>query len=368
MVGIVGSISLFLSSSAKRSNIMLDLISKDDSASVPTKKKLKALCATRWVEHHDSIITFRELYSYITITLEELEKMSDSETACKAVSYSASIRRSDFLISLEIVAELFSYTKMLSLVLQSSKLELSKAYSHVKDVIDVIGNIRENSVSEFEKYFKNASDKSALVGEEIRIPRLCGRQTTRSNIDTNSPIEWYRINIFLPFIDYLISQLNTRFNEKLSEVIPLEGFIPSNIDKYDEEDLVKAAMVYFEDWPGQEIDIKSEISIWKAKWQKEKNIKPDTVMETLKHCDEFFPIIRILLQIFATIPVTTASPERSFSTLRRLKNYMRSTMGQERLNGLAVLNIHKEIPVNISEVIDIFSRTSRRMKLDDWSD
>lgn len=89
-------------------------------------------------------------------------------------------------------------------------------------------------------------------------------------------------------------------------------------------------------------------------------------METLKHCDEFFLIIRILLQIFATIPVTTASPERSFSTLRRLKNYMRSTMGQERLNGLAVLNIHKEIPVNISEVINIFS-TSKRMKLDDWS-
>jgi hypothetical protein len=79
---------------------------------------------------------------------------------------------------------------------------------------------------EFEKYFKNASDKLALVGEEIRIPRLCGRQTTRSNIDTSSSIEWYRINIFLLFIDYLISQLNTRFNEKLNEVIRLECFIP----------------------------------------------------------------------------------------------------------------------------------------------
>lgn len=37
-------------------------------------------------------------------------------------------------------------------------------------------------------------------------------------------------------------------------------------------------MVYFEDWPGQESDIKSEISIWKSKWQKENNIKPDTAM------------------------------------------------------------------------------------------
>lgn len=42
-------------------------------------------------------------------------------------------------------------------------------------------------------------------------------------------------------------------------------------------------------------------------------------------------------------------------------------MCQERLNGLAILNIHKEIPVNINEVINIFSRTlSRRMKTGDW--
>jgi hypothetical protein len=45
-----------------------------------------------------------------------------------------------------------------------------------------------------------------------------------------------------------------------------------------------------------------------------------------------------------------------------------STMGQKHLNGLAVLNIHKEISVNIGEIIDIISNTSKRMKSDDWSD
>ncbi|CAH1724767.1 unnamed protein product [Aphis gossypii] len=367
LVGIVGSISVFLSTSAKRTNIMLEIISKDDSVPVPQKKKLKALCATRWVERHDSIITFRELYSYIVITLEELEKMSDSETACKAVGFSASIKRSEFLISLEIVANLFSYTKTLSLVLQSPKLELSKAFSHVNDVINVIENIRENSTSRFETYFKNASDMAALVGEDIRIPRICGRQTTRCNIQTTDPMEWYRITIFLPFIDHLISQLKIRFNEKLSEVMPLEGLIPAYIDKYDESNIIKAAMIYNEDWSGQIMDIQSEISIWKNKWSNIQTIKPDTVIETMKHCDEFFPIIKTLLHVFATIPVTTASAERSFSTLRRLKNYLRSTMGQDRLNGLAVLNVHNKMPINIDEVINIFSRSSRRIKTEDWS-
>ncbi|KAF0710852.1 52 kDa repressor of the inhibitor of the protein kinase-like [Aphis craccivora] len=77
--------------------------------------------------------------------------------------------------------------------------------------------------------------------------------------------------------------------------------------------------------------------------------------------------MKTLLQLFATIPVTTASAERSFSSLRRLKNYLRSTMGQERLNSLAVLNIHKNIPINIDEVINIFSRSSRKIKTEDWS-
>ncbi|KAF0758036.1 zinc finger MYM-type protein 1-like [Aphis craccivora] len=131
-----------------------------------SKKKLKALCAIRWVERHDSIITFRKLYAHIVITLEELKKMPDSETTCKAVTFSASIKRSEFLISLEIVANLFSYTKMLS-----------------------PQNIRENSTSRFETYFKNASDIAALVCEDIIIPRLCGRQTTRCNIQTTDPME-----------------------------------------------------------------------------------------------------------------------------------------------------------------------------------
>lgn len=46
----------------------------------------------------------------------------------------------------------------------------------------------------------------------------------------------------------------TRINEKLSKLIYF-GFISSNIGKYDEENLVKAAIAYFKDWSGQEIEI-----------------------------------------------------------------------------------------------------------------
>jgi hypothetical protein len=46
--------------------------------------------------------------------------------------------------------------------------------------------------------------------------------------------------------------------------------------------------------------------------------------------------------LFATLPVTSATPEKTFSTLSRIKTYLRSTMTEKRLNGLAIENINKK--------------------------
>ncbi|KAE9528193.1 hypothetical protein AGLY_012615 [Aphis glycines] len=50
-----------------------------------------------------------------------------------------------------------------------------------------------------------------------------------------------------------------------------------------------------------------------------------------------------LLVILAIFPVTTSASERSFSTLCILKSYLRNTVGENRLNGLALMNIHRYI-------------------------
>jgi hypothetical protein len=72
--------------------------------------------------------------------------------------------------------------------------------------------------------------------------------------------------------------------------------------------------------------------------------------------------VKRLLQLAMTIPVSTANPERSFSALRRVKTYLRSTMGQERLRGLAILYIERELSykVNLDRVLAIFEKKSNR--------
>ena len=51
------------------------------------------------------------------------------------------------------------------------------------------------------------------------------------------------------------------------------------------------------------------------------------------------PNITIALRILLTMAVTVASAERSFSKLKLIKNYLRSTMSQERLTNLATISI-----------------------------
>ena len=49
-----------------------------------------------------------------------------------------------------------------------------------------------------------------------------------------------------------------------------------------------------------------------------------------------------LVQLLLTLPATNATSERSFSTLRRIKTYLRGSMGQVRLNSCMILNAYKE--------------------------
>ena len=78
-----------------------------------------------------------------------------------------------------------------------------------------------------------------------------------------------------------------------------------------------------------------------------------------------FPNLLKLLQITLTIAVSTAECERSFSAMKRIKTYIRSTMTNERLSDLAVLSIEKELSktLNLEEVVNIFASSNHRISL-----
>ena len=95
---------------------------------------------------------------------------------------------------------------------------------------------------------------------------------------------------------------------------------------------------------------------------------PNSLMSALEILEfvmatDCFPNVSVAYRILLTVPVTVASAERSFSKLKLLKNYLRSTMSQERLNGLAMCTIERAIldSIDLNTVLDDFaSRNARR--------
>nr|CAI5819352.1 unnamed protein product [Callosobruchus analis] len=63
----------------------------------------------------------------------------------------------------------------------------------------------------------------------------------------------------------------------------------------------------------------------------------------LNGTDVFYPTIRQALLTLSTIPRTAATVERSFSTLRRVKAWLRSTIREKRLTGLCLLSVHQDL-------------------------
>ena len=94
---------------------------------------------------------------------------------------------------------------------------------------------------------------------------------------------------------------------------------------------------------------------------------PSTLAAAIKLCDrDIYPNMHCLLAIACTWPATTCECERSFSGLRRLNTYLRATQTSERLDALAMINIHRSMPVNIDSIVDLFAQIHpRRMLLTD---
>ncbi len=107
--------------------------------------------------------------------------------------------------------------------------------------------------------------------------------------------------------------------------------------------------------------------LYKVAWRRKKNnVVPINTLTSLEHYSfAFYPSVRKLLIIVATLPVTTASAERSFRTVNPLKTYQRSTMGSERFASLALLHIHRYLSFPpIIEVLGGFAACQNRCKLD----
>ncbi|CAF0782449.1 unnamed protein product [Adineta steineri] len=367
MMGTIKEIINFFKNSPKRMFALRSEIThcQGEYIFLTNKKRLLSLCETRWVDRNVSIETFLELYIPIVNTLDKFRYGALKDPI--AEQFYHAITNFQHIVSTCISCFLLSDIVPISRLLQTETLDFSTANRYVDDLLDTL----EQRKHQAEDYFHNViySHVDELCKELFvtpSIPRYSILALRKKNMQIGDPEQFYRDHVYLPFIDELINNVKSRLSVLKSErIILLSKLRPERILNEKPFELAKHILKQFATRLPSPLQLNSELERWYKKcndlikmddeWRKK------WLNEIIKETDNvLYPNVRYLLIFLATLPVSAASAERSFSQLSRIKSYCRSTMKQSRLNGLAAAYIHKDLDINPDEILKLYTQMNTR--------
>ena len=153
------------------------------------------------------------------------------------------------------------------------------------------------------------------------------------------------------FVDHLIAQLNERVITN-ANLFLAQRLIPSRLQELTDDNINSIYGQYINDLQESQESFHNEVRRWVVRLVVDD--APSTLAATLDQNRDAYPSIISIMVILLTIPATSATHERSLSSMKRIKTYLRNTMTTDRLTSLALLHIHRERDIDINTVADVF--------------
>ena len=141
------------------------------------------------------------------------------------------------------------------------------------------------------------------------MPRITGRQEHRNNAPSVNPESHYRVNVAIPFLDYLLKEMGSRFSEDNSAGAVICSLVPSAVVKHDSlRNLAENLQFWQQDLPTPS-SLPFELKEWQYLWKKYTSSLqlPGNLIECVKYADnDMYPKGRVLLIIGRTLPIDSA--------------------------------------------------------------
>ncbi len=213
---------------------------------------------------------------------------------------------------------------------------------------------------------KNDINDPVLPRRRKRLSRFEEGQAPYTYAET--PEDMFR-KIYYKAFDLLIQSINNRFDQPgYQAYCCLQNLLMKAVNKQElSSELREVILIYRDDFNEQSLEVQLQIL--------GSTVPADinTVMEVLSYLKkmpasekELLNEVLQLAKLILVMSATNSTSERSFSALRRLKTYLRSTMKQQRLNHLMILHIHKELTdaLEMKEIAnDFIGQNERRMQI-----
>ncbi|XP_063244851.1 zinc finger MYM-type protein 1-like [Bacillus rossius redtenbacheri] len=229
-IGIIGKTHDFFIH-PKRKAVLTNAIQEMDSDH--HARTLKRNCATCWIERYHAVSDFCELLEPVVESLEQITHLQgSSDTSQQAAILKSAIQKSNFLISLMILKKVFSIGLPFSKYLQTKNIDLREAVDMAQLTLQEIQVLRNDAENHFHIIFEEAKTIADKNGVLLNLPRTTGRQNHRPNLQeySASPENYFRITVFIPFLDTFLTELNSRIICHSSLLKGFHAIIPGAAD------------------------------------------------------------------------------------------------------------------------------------------
>ena len=360
-LNLVWEISKLINYSPKRSLIFEKC--KEDM-SVPGTG-LRPLCPTRRTVRTAAIEAVLRNYPALVEALSHISDESHDDYGRRANGILSQLERFDTYFGLKLSLLVFSATEQTSKALQSKNTTVSEALNSAKMAQAFL--CRQRQDSSFERFYATTIDEAQPYTDEPALPRY---KRPPKEVDKGSaphrftkPSDYFRIQYF-EVLDLVAGEISRRFNQKsLALPLAVEELLVTAVN-HDDKAVVLVPEIVVEAY-SRDVNVKKlqrqlqMLPDLLASYKETQNLKSLKVTSVRTVSDmlikvpvaqEMFSEVDKLVRLYFTIPITTATAERSFSTLRRIKTYLRSTMTEERLNNIMVLHAHKDLASDLDLV------------------
>ena len=338
--------------SPKREAILRNCKNED----LDTSPGIRTLCPTRWTVKSGALSSIVSNYAKLLETFERsLLEESNTEMKARIIGVKCTMEKFEFFFAINLAAMILAQTDNLAKALQKETLSAVEGKQLYKCTVLTLRSM--NSDENFEELWDETTRKALEITDktdfEMGQPKLPRKRKRPARYEDGEGAQEFPATakelykkIFNESFDNIIKCLEERFEQKGQEMYcTLQNLLLLAAKNADYQESLKLVLDFYKD-DFDENCLKSQLKMFKSIFPTKQNVTISEIISYFKNLEvgvkSLMSEVCKVMELILVLPATNSKSERSFSKMRIVKNYLRSTMSQARLNHLMILSIYPE--------------------------